>query len=182
MYGMINQAVKHLIVEKFGETTWGKIRSTAGVEDDEFLAMEQYPDEMTYRLVQVSSDVLEMPATDVLEAFGEHWIEYTSKAGYEELLNGAGANLEECLHNLDQLHTRVRLGMPHLAPPSFEVETSDDGSYLLHYFSHRDGLAHLVIGLVRGLAERLGERVEVEQVSFKSNGDERDSFRISTLS
>ena len=72
--------------------------------------------------------------------------------------------------------------MPHLAPPSFEVETSDDGSYLLHSFSHREGLAHLVIGLVRGLAERLGERIEVEQVGSKANGDEQDTFRIATIS
>lgn len=179
MYGMINQAVKHLVVERFGANTWGKIRAAAGVEDDAFLAMEQYPDELTYRLVQVSSEILEIPATEVLEAFGAHWIEYTSEAGYGELLDGAGANLEECLHNLDQLHTRVRLGMPHLAPPSFEVENDGGGVFLLHYFSHREGLAHLVVGLVRGLAERLGEQIEIEQIESRANGDENDTFRIS---
>lgn len=181
MYGMINQAVKHLVVEKFGEAMWGKIRTEAGVEDDSFLSMEQYPDEMTYRLVQVSSEVLQIPPEAVLEAFGEHWIVYTAEAGYGELLNAAGSTLEECLRNLDQLHTRVSVGMPHLAPPSFRVEKAGDGVFLLHYFSDREGLAHLVIGLVRGLAERFEETVEIEQIGSKENGEEHDLFRITRI-
>ena len=101
--------------------------------------------------------------------------------GYGEILRASGRSLEEMLANLDQLHTRVRLGMPHLKPPSFRLVRNADGSLTLHYSSERRGLAPCVVGLVKGLAKRFGETVTVEHVAHRSGEREQDEFRIVRL-
>lgn len=178
MYGMINRAVKGLLTDLHGEETWTRIRELAGVDEEEFLSMEQYPDETTYRLVGASSEVLGIPADQVLEAFGEYWIKYTAEAGYGEVMRAAGKTLPEFLANLDELHTRIRFGMPHLRPPSFSVNEESDGTLVLRYVSEREGLAPLVVGLVKGLAERFGEQVEITLSSQRLEDRPYDEFRI----
>lgn len=178
MYGMLNRAIKDLVLQRHGAEAWTLVREKAGVEDDLFLSMEQYPDELTYRLVGAASEVLGASPDAILEAFGEYWITYTAEAGYGEILRAAGRSLEEMLGNLDQLHTRVRLGMPHLRPPSFRVTKTDDGALILHYSSTRPGLAPCVVGLVKGLAKRFGEEVTVEHLSHRSGELHQDDFRI----
>ncbi|MFM1805569.1 MAG: hypothetical protein RL136_2448, partial [Planctomycetota bacterium] len=117
-----------------------------------------------------ASAELGAPAEAILEEFGLYWVKYTAEAGYGELMKGAGKSFPEFLRNLDQLHTRVKLSFPHLAPPSFAVSDETAGSLVLSYYSSRPGLAPLVVGLLRGLGDRFEvdvtarfERVEGER-------------------
>jgi len=170
MYGLINKAVEGLVRSKFGDATWDRIRARAGLPDEPFIGMEQYPDKTTYDLVGAASAELGAPAAAILEEFGVYWVKYTAEAGYGELMKTAGRTLPEFLRNLDQLHTRVKLSFPHLAPPSFAVSDETASSLVLRYYSDRPGLAPLVVGLLRGLGDRFNadvsarfERVEGER-------------------
>ena len=177
MYGLINKAVEGLVREKFGADAWRRIRTRAGLPDEPFVSMEQYPDKTTYDLVGAASIELGAPAEAILEEFGRYWTIYTAEAGYGELMKSAGSTFPEFLRNLDQLHTRVRLSFPHLSPPSFQVSEERAGALSLHYYSERPGLAPLVVGLLRGLGERfeLELSIEVERVE---TGRPHDLFRI----
>ena len=154
MYGLINKAVEGLVRSKFGDATWDRIRTRAGLPDEPFISMEQYDDKTTYDLVGAASAELGAPAEAILEEFGVYWVKYTGEAGYGELMKGAGKTLPEFLKNLDQMHTRIKLSFPHLAPPSFRVSDETASSLKLHYYSKRPGLAPLVVGLLRGLGDR----------------------------
>ena len=114
MYGLINKAVEGLVRSKFGDATWDKIRTRAGLPDEPFISMEQYDDKTTYDLVGAASAVLGAPGEAILEEFGYYWTKYTAEAGYGELMKSAGKTLPEFLRNLDQMHTRVKLSFPHL--------------------------------------------------------------------
>ena len=70
MYGLINNTIVDLIVEKFGEDVWEKIAQEAGTSKT-FVSMNQYSDEVTYKLVGAASKILNLSATTVLEVFGE---------------------------------------------------------------------------------------------------------------
>ncbi|MEY3022465.1 MAG: hypothetical protein RIS86_1663 [Planctomycetota bacterium] len=166
MYGLINKAVEGLVRSKFGDETWDRIRTRAGLPDEPFVSMEQYPDKTTYDLVGAASAELGAPAEAILEEFGRYWVLYTAQVGYGELMKSAGRSLPEFLRNLDQLHTRVRLSFPDLKPPSFAVSAETESSLDLRYYSDRPGLAPLVVGLVKGLGERFGVTAEatVERV------------------
>ena len=83
MYGLVNKAVEQLVQRQFGEDKWMEIKNKAGV-DSNFVAMGSYPDEVTFSLVAAASEVLGSPPEAILEAFGEHWIQFTVDEGYGE--------------------------------------------------------------------------------------------------
>ena len=71
MYGLVNCAIQDLVTSKFGEDTWERIRSRAGVTSPRFVAMSAYPDEITYALVGAASEELHLTPAQILETFGE---------------------------------------------------------------------------------------------------------------
>jgi hypothetical protein len=161
MYGLVNKAVVDLVCSKFGEDTWTKIKQKADVDIDVFVSMDGYPDDITYRLVGAASEVLGITPEQVLEAFGEYWVLYTASEGYGPLLNASGDTLKEFLMNLDALHARVALTMPALKPPRFRLVEVDPSTMTLEYHSTRQGLAPMVVGLLKGLGIRFKTAIEV---------------------
>lgn len=161
MYGLVNKAVEELVCTRFGAAAWAKIRERAGLEVGGFMSMDPYPDSVTYKMVFAASEVLGIAVPALLEAFGEYWMYYTAREGYGQLISLFGSSLGEFLGNLDNMHTRVGLSFPELHPPSFVLHELGGDHYTLEYHSTREGLAPMVLGLLRGLAKIFGESVEV---------------------
>ena len=82
MYGLVNRAIEDLIVENHGTEVWGQICAKAGLPREPFISMDSYSDAVTYKLVGAVSEVLDIPAEQVLEAFGRYWTLYTAEKGY----------------------------------------------------------------------------------------------------
>ena len=61
MYGLINNALKGMIEERFGEDQWQQVLTESGVPEDSFLTMRSYDDEITYSLAGAASKVLDAP-------------------------------------------------------------------------------------------------------------------------
>lgn len=178
VYGMVNKAVEDMVCLNHGEAVWQEIKQKAGIEVDVFMSNEGYPDEMTYRLVGAASDVLGIPAEQVLIAFGEHWVLHTAQEGYGGLMSAGGNNLADFLRNLPNFHTRVAMVFPQLQPPRFECTDITDHSLKLHYFSHREGLAPFVVGLMQGLGRMFQTPVTVQLVQAKAGGGDHDVFDV----
>ncbi|MFT5465044.1 MAG: hypothetical protein ACI8UO_000130 [Verrucomicrobiales bacterium] len=178
MYGLVNRAVRDLIIKESGEDAWSRIRDHAGIVQDNFNAMDAYPDSITYDLVGSASELLKVPAEDILKQFGRHWILYTAAEGYGEMMDTWGDSVAEFLENLNALHARLRTAMPHLNPPSFEVVAPGPGSLTLRYWSNRASLAPMVIGILEGLGERFDTPVTAEIASLKSAGQDYDEFAV----
>lgn len=176
MYGLVNKAIEGLVRQQFGDSAWARIKEQAGWTGAHFVSMDTYDDEITYRLVDAASAELGLSPEQVLEAFGDYWTTYTMEAGYRDTLRMMGDTLPEFLGNLDVLHMRVGASMPGLIPASFALEDVDDGEWLLHYTSERVGLTPMVIGLLRGLARRFEEDVELE--ALEGRGEATATFRI----
>ena len=164
MYGIVNRAIEELIVEKFGEEKWEEVKDKAGFKSEGFMTLKPYADELTFQLVAAASEILNIPADTLLEAFGEYWILYTAERGYGEMLNLAGDSLPAFLKNLNMLHGRVSNLMPELAPPQFECINEQENSIDLIYRSHRVGMVPMLLGLIKGLGKRFGKEVIIEQV------------------
>jgi len=181
MYGLVNRAIEQLVVSMKGEAGWRGVCAHASLAADGFVSMQTYDDDVTYRLVQAVSARLGLPPEQVLEAFGEYWITYTAAEGYGEMIAAGGSHLREFLGNLNEMHARVETIFPHLRPPTIRVEDVSDTEYRIHYASEREGLAPMVIGLVKGLAKRFGQSVEVVQVLFKADAQGEDVFTVRHL-
>jgi hypothetical protein len=178
MYGLVNRAVEQMVRERFGAERWHAIQARAGLEDEGFLALRTYPDEVTYRLVAAASEELGVPAPAVLEAFGEYWVAATAQASYGDLMRLSGRTLPEFLQNLDQMHSRLALTFEHMQPPSFTCSEVTPTSLVLHYQSSRAGLLPFVVGLVKGLGEYFHTPARVEVVATREDGAPCDSLRV----
>ncbi len=179
MYGLVNKAIEEMVCTYYGESTWETIKQEATLTDiDYFVSMESYPDDVTHRLVRAACKVLNLSSEEILQAFGEYWVTYTAEEGYGEMLAMAGDNLPEFLRNLDNLHMRVGLNFPELKPPSFQANAVDQNALQLDYHSDRQGLAPMVIGLLKGLGRRFKTEVDVSQTGDRNTGADHDTFLI----
>nr|XP_008104486.1 PREDICTED: guanylate cyclase soluble subunit beta-2 isoform X1 [Anolis carolinensis] len=151
MYGFINTCLKSLVVEKYGEEIWEKLRVQTGVEDT-FLTFEVYRDEITMQLIDKACKILDVPPDMVLKQFGEYFFEFCKRSGYDHMLRTLGGNLYEFIENLDALHSYLSLSYQKMNAPSFRVEKNGDGSMHLHYYSDRRGLCHIVPGIIGAAA------------------------------
>lgn len=179
MYGLVNIAAKELIVGEFGASSWDRIRHQAHIVDDDFVGMQEYPDDVTYRIIAAASEILSVPGPDLLRAFGQYWTRFVAKRGYGELLEVSGNSLTEFLENLDNMHAQVGLIFPALRPPSFRVTDVAADRLTLHYFSERQGLSAMVIGLLEGLEVHFNLAIAARQVADKAAGADHDIFEVS---
>ncbi|MFM7664281.1 MAG: heme NO-binding domain-containing protein [Bacteroidota bacterium] len=178
MYGLVNKAIKDLVVNNYGLDKWEEIARRSDFHDPEFVGLQSYDDALTYKLVGNASTVLGADAAAVLELFGEYWITYTADEGYGVLMDLCGDNFVEFLANLDMLHMRMNSMMPQLAPPQFSVQNETENSVELLYKSHREGLVPMLFGLIRGLGKRFDLNCSVETLSSKSETQDYHLFLI----
>ncbi len=176
MYGLVNRALQGLVLQERDDKAWERIAAQAS-SPISFMSMETYPDSLSLALVGAAAAELACTPAELLRRLGLFWVGHTGKEGYGEMFSLWGTDLRSFLANLDQMHDRVKLTMPHLEPPSFSI-LSDDGSQVrLAYHSHRDGLAPMVVGLLEGLAHKFSSRVRIEHVVTRDEAG-HDEFLV----
>ena len=178
MYGLVNNGIRTFILDAHGEETWAIICEKASLPNAEFENMTAYDDADTYAIVSAVSETLDLPADEVLRVFGHYWVGFSKSTAIGKLIDHGAETFIDRIRGLDEMHERVQMTMPHLDPPSFEFEESDDGNHRLHYISGREGLAPMVVGLIQGMAEECGVSVDVRHRECRSRGAEHDIFEL----
>ncbi|CAN8012772.1 putative soluble guanylyl cyclase beta subunit [Ixodes scapularis] len=181
MYGFVNHALELLVLRKFGAETWEQIKREAEIEmEGQFLVRLVYDDEITYSLVLAAEKVLDTPAEEILEMFGRMFFDFCQESGYDKILQVLGATPRDFLQNLDALHDHLATIYPGMRAPSFRcTERPEDGTLVLHYYSEREGLEPIVIGIVKAVASKLHHtEVQVEQIMGKEDGLDHVQFAI----
>ncbi|CAH1370346.1 unnamed protein product [Tenebrio molitor] len=174
MYGFVNYALELLVVKTFGDETWEKIKKNAELQmEGSFLVRQIYEDELTYNLIGAAVDVLQIPANAILELFGKTFFEFCQDSGFDKILQVLGATPRDFLQNLDALHDHLGTLYPGMKAPSFRCTVRpEDGALILHYYSDRPGLEHIVIGIVKTVASKLhGTEVVVDILKTKEECD-----------
>ena len=87
-----------------------------------------------------------------MEKFGCHFLTFCVDSGYGRLLRVLGGNFYDFLCNLDTLHEHLSCTYGRINAPSFRCHLHDDGSYVLHYYSNRKNLEHMVVGMLKKAA------------------------------
>ena len=172
MYGLVNKAIKHFVIETYDKKTWSEITHDASVDDDMFLAMEAYDDKITYDLVHAASKYLNSDAADILTAFGEYWIGFAEKQGYGAMLDLAGSNIVDFTKNLDLMHTHIAQSYQKIKPPSFHCEELSSTSLKLIYSSKREWLHPFVKGLIFGLGKRFRLHLKIQDQPLTTHSHE----------
>mgnify|MGYP005857323351 CR=1 FL=1 len=183
MFGWINDCVEKLVISKFRVEVWHEIKSKTGctVEDNGFVRHHRYPDSSTVDLVVAARGVLNLPAETILEVFGQFFMEFTRKAGYENLLQCQGSTRKAWLSNLNALHDHLASALPNgMVPPVFWCEFNDKtkGQILLHYFSeHGSLLVPVVVCVVKEVA-RFHFNLEIDMNRTCKQGEDAKFTKV----
>ncbi|XP_012946641.1 guanylate cyclase soluble subunit beta-1 [Aplysia californica] len=181
MYGFVNYALELLVLRNFGEEAWKQIKAEAYLDmEGDFLVRQVYDDSVSYDLVAAACKVLNVDAATVLQLFGKMFFEYCVESGYDKILKVLGATTRDFLQNLDALHDHLSTIYPGMRAPSFRcTEREKDGATVLHYYSDRPGLEHIVIGIVKEVAQALHDSpVNVEIIQDKGDNCDHVQFAI----
>ncbi|KAL9973486.1 hypothetical protein ACROYT_G019954 [Oculina patagonica] len=183
MYGFVNCALESLVLRNFGEGKWLEIKRAAKLEmDGHFLYSVVYKDEITFNLVGAAAHVLGIEANKILELFGEWFLDFCQESGYDRILQVLGGTLRDFISNLDALHDHLGAVYPGMRAPSFRVSDREDGALILHYYSSREGLEYIVIGLVRAIAKKLlNTDISVEIIKQKERAGDDVQFAIKEI-
>ena len=176
MLGLINDCAEQLVITKFGLEAWHAIKASAGctVKDYGFEQHGAYPDSATVDIVVAAAEALSVTVDDVLELFGQFFIEYTISKGYDNLLRCQGSTLRLWLSNLNAMHDHLQSSLPAGNFPVFWCENCTDceGSIILHYYSIRGALlGSVVVGIVKEVANIYFD-VEVKMDRIAVQGEE----------
>uniref|UniRef100_A0A8B9XSA0 guanylate cyclase n=2 Tax=Bos mutus grunniens TaxID=30521 RepID=A0A8B9XSA0_BOSMU len=134
------------------EETWEKLKASADVQDA-FMTYTVYDDVITIKLIQEACKVLGVSMEAILKLFGEYFFKFCKMSGYDRMLRTLGGNLTEFIENLDALHSYLAHSYQEMNAPSFRVERGAEGKMLLHYYSDRSGLCHIVPGIIEAVAK-----------------------------
>jgi hypothetical protein len=178
MYGLIHQGLKDMVCSARGEQVWREICEGVNRSSADFDPLHVFPDSDTSMMIGAVAQRLGLTVNEVLHRFGRHWITYTAIQGYGPILDLLGHSFRACLGNLNRMHSHMGAMMPKLQPPRFTVEDRSANQITVHYFSTREGLAPMVVGLLEGLSERFKEPVVIEYIAkgIRSDHDEFDLF------
>lgn len=178
MYGMVNNAIRSFVIENHGAELWSQVCEHAGADHDEFAATMPYDDAVTLQLLQQSAIATRVSLDELLRQTGQYWVQFAARSAFGPLIQFGGAHFEEFVGNLDEMHSKIQASLPQLAPPSFAVEPTPEGTLIISYRSARDGLFPFVEGLFVGLSEHFAQRVEILGFERLGPGDARWVLRV----
>ncbi|XP_077088539.1 guanylate cyclase soluble subunit beta-1 isoform X2 [Siphateles boraxobius] len=181
MYGFVNHALELLVLRNYGPDVWEDIKREAQVDvEGQFLVRIIYEDAKTYDLVAAASKVLKIDAGGILQMFGKMFFEFCQESGYDTILRVLGSNVREFLQNLDALHDHLGTIYPGMRAPSFRCTDAEKGNNLiLHYYSEREGLQDIVIGIIKTVAQQIhGTEIEMKVIQQKSEECDHIKFLI----
>lgn len=160
MKGVIVVCLGEMVTEKFGEDTWRKILTGAGMDADKrFLPISDVDDSAVMKVVEETCNASGLSLQQAADAFGEYWACTYASRLYGAYYMGV-TSAKEFLLKLDGIHVATTRTVPNAQPPRFNYEDVDDHTLIMEYRSSR-GLMPFFAGLVRGIATHYGERANI---------------------
>lgn len=180
MYGMVNQAVKEMVITQLGSDSWDTICNKLEISNEDFSLFMQFDDSVTLGIVQNVCGLTQKPAEEILESFGVFWIDFAKNSDYQIILNTFATSPFELINSLNALHERLELSFTNLNAPSFETVSFQDKIMTVNYYSSRDlPLKFFVKGLFKGIFKLFDKNCDVEIID--TLGDAKATFLIKEL-
>lgn len=178
MHGLINRSIQNYVVDRFGEAAWRRTANLAELESPHFESMMRYDDAITPRVLTALSSVLDRPLEDLMEDLGTHMVTNPNVVAVRRLLRFSGVNFEDFLHSLDDLPARARLAVADLEMPAIELHAQGDAEYKLLCDGRLAGFGHVMMGILRAMADDYGALAFLEHCGQE---DGKDAICISLV-
>jgi hypothetical protein len=177
MHGMVNRALQGFIVANCGAEVWTEVCSLARMPEDGFEAMHRYDHAVTLVCFSAAVDVLDRHPNALLEDIGTYLVVDPSLQPLRRLLRFGGGTFEEFLVSLEELPERARLAIPELEVPEITLRAERGGVYTIEARWPVPGVAPLLIGALRAMADDYGALALLELAGIE-DGVERLRVRV----
>ena len=177
MHGLTNRAIECFLRDAYGVDAWLRVAHHAGLREPSFEAMLTYDDAVTEAVLAAATAELDKPREAFLEDLGTYLVSHPSTEALRRLLRFGGETFAEFLDSLGELPGRARLAVPDLELPALEVVDNGDGTALLHCRYRLAGYGHVLVGVLRTMADDYGALVLLDLVE-RSEGAETLSIAV----
>lgn len=178
MHGLVNRSIQCFLRDTYGEDLWLGVAQEAELGFDSFETMLTYDDSLTGAVIDAAAQRLDRPRETVLEDLGTYLVSHSNLERVRRLLRFGGVGFVDFLHSLDDLPGRARLALPDLELPRLALEDDGDDRFTLRCSSTVPGAGHVVVGLLRAMADDYGALVLLDH---SADGPDSDVVSIHLL-
>jgi hypothetical protein len=176
MYGLIFAELRKYAEDRFGEGTWPELLHAAGVERQVFLNVNEYSDEEAVALLTAAAERGKQQAAEMQEDFGSFIVADLVQV-YGPMIKPEWNTLDLLENTEDMIHELIRRKNPEAKPPTLGCSRESANEVLISYSSPRR-MCGFAKGLVHGVAQHYGQRVNVTESSCMERGDPTCSIRV----
>lgn len=164
MHGLINRAIQSFLRDTYGASTWAVVAREAGLGFDSFEPMMLYDAALTGAVVDAAAAILQRPREAVLEDMGTYLVSHPNVEPLRRLLRFGGVDFPDFLMSLEDMRGRGRLALADLDLPVLVLEERSPDRFRLHCTSPVRGAGHVVVGLLRAMADDYGALVVLDHL------------------
>jgi hypothetical protein len=170
MHGSIFLQLQHYVTAHHGAAAWPEVLWAAGVPERTYLHSEAYSDAEAFALLRCAAYVQQKPVPEFLENFGEFITPWLMEF-YAPLIPETWGTLELLLNTEETIHGIARATNPE--PPRLQFTQTGPCSLRFVYDSPRR-LGGLAKGIIQGVANHYGDRVEVQETRLAGGAVEME--------
>lgn len=171
MHGLLNRSIQGFLRRTYGEAVWLDVAARAGLGPDGFEALLDYEDSLTDRVVAAAAQRLDRPRDALLEDLGTYLVSHPELERLRRLLRFGGTGFVDFLHSLDDLPDRARMALPELVLPQLALSEQRSDRFRLMCKSPLIGAGHVILGLLRAMADDYGSLAILEHEGAWPEGE-----------
>lgn len=171
MLGLINRSFQYFLCDTYGPSLWDSVAREAGIGLSGFEPMLQYDDALIDRVIDAAQALLRRPRESLLEDMGTYLVTHEGLLTVRRLLRFSGVNFTDFLNSIEELPERSRLVLPDLDLPDLDLTDFGAGQFRLRCVSRLRGAGHIVMGLLRAMADDYGALVLLEHMGVEGGPD-----------
>ena len=171
MNGLINRSIQCFLTDTHGAGLWSRVAVAAGLDFENFEPMLDYDPVLTDRVITAAARLLDRPRETVLEDLGTFLVSHPHLGALRRLLRFGGASFVDFLHSLEELPGRGRLALPDLDLPQMLLLDHSPQDYTLTCRAPLAGTGHVLLGLLRAMADDYGALVWLEHQGAGLDGE-----------
>lgn len=171
MHGLINRSFQCFLRDTYGPAAWAAVAREAGLGFDSFEPMLVYDTALTEAVIDAASHLLNRPRDTVLEDLGIYLVSHPNVGALRRLLRFGGVGYADFLHSLEELPGRARLALSEIDLPVLELADHSATEFTLICRGPISGAGHVIVGLLRAMADDYGVLCLVEHRGQDGRGE-----------
>lgn len=171
MLGLIPRSFQFFLRDTYGVPQWELVAKRAESSVIGFESMLSYDAALMDLMIEAASSVLNRPRESLLEDMGTYLVSHETLGTVRRLLRFSGVNFSDFLNSIEELPERGRLVLPDLDLPDLDLTDLGGGHFRLRCVTGLDGAGHIMMGLLRAMADDYGALVLLEHQGSDAGGE-----------